>query len=445
MKISAFLLCFSAAIWAQAAQVFPAPPPQASQPFDEQAELARAAQQAGAKSPVDFIRAFEPFLEAHPNSQFRERIIRALFQASKDLHDDRRIADYGQKILAIDPDDIGVLADTGRALNNLHDPASAVRALEVGEHLFQLASDQSATTETSKTTDDSVNRDAGRHRLATSLKTSTALIIEADALGQTGKVDRAIAAAHRAFDLVASAESARALAHWQAAAGHNKEAVEAYADAFAIADSSENHADDRRRLTELYRLDHSSEQGLGDIVLAADDRMTAYSQTLDRQLGISTDSTKPIDRSLSTLAGVSAPLIGWRGRVIVMDFWATWCGPCRAQHPLFEQVRQQFRNNDKVVFLEVASEEDPDTVKPFVEQQHWNSASVYLDNGLSRAFLIDSIPTTVLLARNGELYSKMVGFRPESFVGDLAARINSALASSGDPLPPVAPSSSRNN
>ena len=54
---------------------------------------------------------------------------------------------------------------------------------------------------------------------------------------------------------------------------------------------------------------------------------------------------------------------------MVLDFWATWCGPCRAQQPLYEQVKERFKANPNVAFLNINTDEDRTVVKPFLDHE----------------------------------------------------------------------------
>ncbi len=179
-------------------------------------------------------------------------------------------------------------------------------------------------------------------------------------------------------------------------------------------------------MAEYYLKTHSNEMGLGDAVLAAYDRVTVAAEKRKELFGNS-NATKPIHFKLGTLDGKTFALESLKGKVIVMDFWATWCGPCREQHPLFDRVKEKYKNDDRVVFLEVDSDEDHSVVGPFIEQHKWGK-DVYFEDGLARVLDIQNIPTTVLLDRNGEVYSKMIGFNPSSFVALLTSRIEEALA-----------------
>jgi thiol-disulfide isomerase/thioredoxin len=134
----------------------------------------------------------------------------------------------------------------------------------------------------------------------------------------------------------------------------------------------------------------------------------------------------PLEFTLTRLEGGQFAMSSLKGKVVVLDFWATWCGPCRVQHPLYEQVRQRFKDNPDVIFLDVDTDEDRSLVKPFLERQKWSQEVVY-DDGLGGFFRLSSIPTTVVLNRRGEVQSRMPGFVPERFVDMLTERIGSAL------------------
>ena len=385
----------------------------------ERQDLVVAAQQA-AGSPIDLVRALEAHLKKYPNSPYRERIVRSLFQASKNLSDQHRTAQYGEQLLAKDPEDVGVLAAVGTALNSFHDPKTAGRALSIGKQLERHMRDQLASKE------DEASGTRGNRHLQHVHDLAVALTIEADAYGIGGHLPEAVATAKAAFSAFPSAESARSSGRWEAAANHNGPAISSYADAFALEDSASNHADDRRQLTELYLREHKNTAGLGDIVLTEYDRMTALQEQMGPQ-SAGAATAQLANNAILDMSGKQVVLGSFQGRVVVMDFWATWCHPCRVQHPLFEEVKNNFKRDPRVVFLEVDAGEDRATVAPFLQKQGWNS-DAYLDNNLARLLNIESIPTTVLLDRTSKVYSELVGFRPETFVALLTSRIEDALA-----------------
>ncbi len=147
-----------------------------------------------------------------------------------------------------------------------------------------------------------------------------------------------------------------------------------------------------------------------------------------REFDPNTGVTNPTEYTLSAVKGDPVKISSLRGKVIVMDFWATWCGPCRIQHPLYEEVKTKFAGRDDVVFLNIATDEDPSVVQPFLESNKWNTKTAYFEDGLSSLLRVSSIPTTVIYDKQGQIYSRMNGFLPETFVKQLTARITEALA-----------------
>ena len=119
-------------------------------------------------------------------------------------------------------------------------------------------------------------------------------------------------------------------------------------------------------------------------------------------------------------------LASLKGKTIIFDFWATWCGPCRAQHPLYEQVKRRFADNPCVFFVSVNADEDRDLVRAILEGKSVGTY-VYFENGLARMLRITSIPTTIIVDKHGEISSRMNGYNPERFVDLLTERIQQTL------------------
>jgi thiol-disulfide isomerase/thioredoxin len=131
--------------------------------------------------------------------------------------------------------------------------------------------------------------------------------------------------------------------------------------------------------------------------------------------------------TLSGPDGTRLAMSSLKGKVVVFDFWATWCVPCRAQHPLYDQVKQRYLSNPGVVFLSIDTDEDRDAVKPFLAGVHW-IGPVYFEDGLARALHIATIPTTIVTDKHGQVFSRMNGYVPSRFVELLSQRIHDALA-----------------
>jgi len=247
-----------------------------------------------------------------------------------------------------------------------------------------------------------------------------------------GRANEALDLARKSYSGYPSAEAAREVADLLAKSGKEEEAVRYYAEAFALPDAralETGRAGDRARMGALYRKLKGSETGLGDIVLQAYDRTMAALDERERKLrevDPNARLTNPMEFTLTGLDGGKLALPSLKGKVLVLDFWATWCGPCRAQHQLYEEVKARFKNTPEVVFLSVNTDEERELVPEFIAEHKWDK-KVYFEDGLASVLKIQSIPTSILINKRGEIESRMNGFDPDSFVEQLSARVGQAL------------------
>lgn len=390
---------------------------------EEQAHL-RQVLSAGSSSAVDLIHALETHLAKFPDSPKKNEMERGILKAAIQGNDNKRTIQYGERVLKLDPDDVTILDPVCRALALDRTGEKAKPALEWSKHYEQvvrgLQKEMPADT-----------ADRGRRKDELDKMLGHALLYQAMALGAAGDNKADAELARKSFEVYPSADPALELARRLALLGKGEEAVSAYADAFTVADprtTEFDRAEIRRRMGELFQKVKGSEAGLGEIVLQAYDRNSALLaqrrlalKQFDPNLGI----TNPMEFTLNSASGEKLPLSSLSGKVVVMDFWATWCGPCRAQHPLYDQVKQHFASDKDVVFLAISTDEDHTLVKPFLEEQGWKNA-VYFEDGLARALRVSSIPTTVVFDKTGGVISRMNGFNPDNFVDVLTDRIKEA-------------------
>ena len=128
---------------------------------------------------------------------------------------------------------------------------------------------------------------------------------------------------------------------------------------------------DRAHLAELSKKVNGSEKGLGDQVLAAYDRTSALRKQMLSAMKLkdpNSGATNLLDFTLAPAdGGAAVSLASFKGKTVVMDFWATWCGPCKVQHPMIENIRSRYEKSGNVVFLSVDSDDDHSLVAPFLK------------------------------------------------------------------------------
>jgi thiol-disulfide isomerase/thioredoxin len=117
-----------------------------------------------------------------------------------------------------------------------------------------------------------------------------------------------------------------------------------------------------------------------------------------------------------------------KGKVLVMNFWATWCGPCREWEPHFEKIAGQFAGREKdVLFLEVNCDEDEALVGPYLAEEKPKTSVLFAD-GLDSLLRVNSFPTTVILDRAGKIAYRTEGFDPDGVDQTLIGAIEAAIS-----------------
>ena len=129
---------------------------------------------------------------------------------------------------------------------------------------------------------------------------------------------------------------------------------------------------------------------------------------------------------MTKLNGGDVRLADYKGKVIVANFWATWCGPCRIEMPELEKTMVKYKEDKDVIFLAINTDDDRNYVDPYVKGQKIKLPVVYA-NYLDGYFGINSIPTTMIFDRNGQVSFRQAGFNSnEDFVVMMSAKIEAA-------------------
>lgn len=116
--------------------------------------------------------------------------------------------------------------------------------------------------------------------------------------------------------------------------------------------------------------------------------------------------------TLKDVGGSDVSLSDFAGKVVVLDLWATWCGPCRQEIPLLVSLYEEFKDRGLVVVGVGLDEGGADVLKPFVEANHMSYPVLVGDKALGTTYKVTSIPTTYVIGRDGKIASKHMGFSP---------------------------------
>jgi thiol-disulfide isomerase/thioredoxin len=119
-----------------------------------------------------------------------------------------------------------------------------------------------------------------------------------------------------------------------------------------------------------------------------------------------------VNFSLTTLGGEAFSLDGQRGQVVVLDFWATWCPPCRAEMPSLEKLRNEFGPDVRFYGID---NEDASTIRSF-QKSHKYEMPVLLDSKreVEHRYGVNAIPTLLIVDRSGTIAHQFQGSRSET-------------------------------
>ena len=116
------------------------------------------------------------------------------------------------------------------------------------------------------------------------------------------------------------------------------------------------------------------------------------------------DGDMSIDFSYPNIAGEMISLSSFRGRLVYVDVWATWCGPCIAELPSLERLQKDYENMD-IVFLSVSVDTDKEAWEKMLNEDQLDGVQLWADgwSQITKSYAIFGIPRFMLVDRSGEL------------------------------------------
>jgi peroxiredoxin len=136
------------------------------------------------------------------------------------------------------------------------------------------------------------------------------------------------------------------------------------------------------------------------------------------------------DFQLPDLDGQQLRLQDQRGKVVLLNFWATWCPPCVHEMPLLDQLYQALRQRPCVIWA-VAMQEDRDKVAPFIDKRQFQFTTLLDGDGaVSTRYKLRGLPTTYLIDCRGHTVGWTVG--PQEWTSDAVRALLTALLNDPD-------------
>jgi thiol-disulfide isomerase/thioredoxin len=404
-----------------------AAPPQTPEKPSLEAQESQALQDAvrsAEDNPQVLIKNLEAFLERFPASARREQVLQVIYKSALRANDPQTAAQYGEKLLVLKPDDPVLLPSLVDLFDRQDDASSRVKALQYAMKLVELAE---------RKANESAQSAAGKDKApeSPSVMLAAAYLMRGKLYAKSGESDKAMADYQKSYAAFPTQQLAERLGDLAAKTNDLERALNEYVTAFAFPGPGldPSHREEvRRKLGSCYVALHQSEKGLGDMVLARyDELVRALAPRFQDSRQPNANLRDPFAYVLKRTDGSPLRLADYRGKVLVLEFWATWCGPCRMEGTLLERVVENFRNQPAAVFLAVNVDEDRAGVPAFLKEVQWTTPVAYAQ-GLDRLLGVQSLPTLLIFDRNGRVVFRLEGLAYETFVETVDKKVREALS-----------------
>jgi thiol-disulfide isomerase/thioredoxin len=396
---------------------------------DPETELQKAIADAGNDRGA-LVRNLEHYLQHFPDAPRKAGVFRALVEACEQVQDDGCALKYSEQLIALRPDDSEIMMLAVGLLQKQGDEASLTRA---SGYVSRVLDRIEKTTAAEKPPRVSPAEWQQHHdELRAALYNLRGQIEKSQHDDATAEKDLRMS-----YAVQRNAVAAEQLGEIAEMRRDYATAAQEYLLAFVLPEDGAvgkvNRREIRKRLGNVWRQLHGSEDGLGAAVLAEYDLLGAVPAAGAAGPAAGNKNAKDVYAFvLRKLDASAVPLAAARGKVLVLSFWATWCGPCRELEPQFVQVAKNYAGNGDIVFYAVNTDEDETLVAPFLSHEKWDVPVVYAD-GLDEFVKVGSLPTVLILDRSGKITYRINGYPPEGFVENLTNAIQAAVGAGTSP------------
>ena len=398
------------------------PEPASKKAEDPNAALDRAVREAG-NDRAAMVRKLQQYLERFPEAPRKTAVYRALVESCEQLNDSACALENAELLIANHPDDSEMMLVAVNLLDKRGDDESLVRAGGYLTRVIDRVEKTDPAEKSARISEQDWQTQQSDIRLAL-------YILRGKIEEKQNKIDEAAKDFATSYKIRPNALAAQHIAQLSELQKNFSKAVEYYLDAFVLPENGPGGAADRHLIREnlgnVWREIHGSDTGLGDSILGAYDH-TQPALVAPRAHDRNRDARDALSFTLRQVDGTSMALAPDRGKVVVLSFWATWCGPCRELEPLFADIAASYAGRSDVVFLAVNTDEDEARVKPFVDEQKWKVPVVFAD-GLDEFLRVLSLPTVIVLDHTGKISYRINGYQSEEFSERLSNAIDRSFA-----------------
>jgi thiol-disulfide isomerase/thioredoxin len=353
-------------------------------------------------------------------------------ESSLQLRDFPRATEYAERIVALNPEDTSMTVLSIQLLDRYGGAEGWRRAVSYCTRVVDRLGRTSLADKPQRVSAEEWQNDQKRDF-------SSLLVVRGrleQKLNDLSNAQKDLAASYAALPNGAAAESLGEIAELKK---DLNDALRQYARAFSLDDRADGVSPQRelrKKIGNVWRLAHGSEDGLGAYLLQAFDE-TAAAAIPPKPIP-NKGLKEPYEFTLRKAPeGTPFPLADSKGKVVVLNFWATWCGPCRELEPHFEKVAAHFSGEKDVLFYGLNCDEDESLVAPYLAEERPKTTILFAD-GLDLLLHVNAFPTTVILDRAGKVAYRSDGFDPDDIEKVLTDAVTRVAHPPENPAPNTA-------
>ena len=149
--------------------------------------------------------------------------------------------------------------------------------------------------------------------------------------------------------------------------------------------------------------------------------------TANAQQGVMGEAAPAFD--LPTVSGDNVTMKQFEGKVVVLDFWAVWCGPCKKSMPFFQMLSDKYKKDGlEVIGLHVEDRTPPkEKVAEYLNEIGVSYTNVMSTVDNDNAYMVYAMPTTYIVDRKGVIQKRHIGFNPDTAPAELEELVREML------------------